>query len=168
MVSPDKEKESAMPQARAQVRSHTKVSSSGKKFTVRQHARRVTVADLIERARKGGVKSQVTAGAVGASATLALWWSLNAVFSVIAALMVAITLVMLSVVGLAVQTVRTKRKPRKKQKAFRKLRGVLSPKRRMKLWVHSRRKKLAKRVSGYILGSKSRSSKFRGRKRSSW
>lgn len=157
-----------MTQVKAKVRTHTKVSSTGKKFTVRQHARRVTVGDLIERARKGGVTSQVTVGAVGASATLALWWSLNAVFSTIAALMVAITLVMLSVVGLAVRAGGGKKQKKRRRNRFSRLRGVLSPKKRIKLWAHRKRKSAARRVSNYIMGAKSGKSKFKGRKRSSW
>lgn len=170
MVSPDKEKEIPMTQVKARIRSHTKVSSSGKKFTVRQHARRVTVGDLIERARKGGVTGQVTAGAVGASATLALWWTLNAVFSTVASLMAAVTMVMLAVLGFSVRAIAggSRKKKSRKARGFSRLRGVLSPKKRIKLWVHRKRKNVARRVSNYITGTKSGNSKFKGRKRSSW
>ena len=136
---------------RTRVTSHVRHNKNGGTTRVRQHARRVSVADLIQRATQGSNTAQVTLGAVAATGGLALCWTLQAVFSLVTALMITITMVCLTIVGLALKKpARGRRKSWLRRRLSKRFGGVLSPRKRLRLWAHKTRRKATNSLLGRV------------------
>lgn len=139
-----------MPSGKGHVRGHTRVSKNGKAHHVKAHGRQITwkdlVADAISQGRGKGKK--ISYAAVGGAAVTAISYTLYGVLSLSAAIMCAIGLVSMSAIGLMVG----KRKRRRKSWMRRHFGGVLSPKRRFKLWWKTARVVRWKRPRAKVWG----------------
>lgn len=125
--------------SKSRVRGHARTSKNGTKHYVNPHKRETLMGDLFKNAKKYVASNRgVGAAAIGASALSAITYTLYGVLSLTAAVMCAIALVSVGFIGWAASS--RQRQKKNKKSIFHNWTGVLSPRRRIKVWWHGKKK----------------------------
>ena len=121
-----------MPVRNARVKSHVRTSKSGKIHRVRAHQRAISMGEMLRSSLSNRSVKKITWGSVGAGALTGLFYMLSSVMTAVSALIWAILLACMALVGMLLMT---KRQRRAKRRQFRES-AALSVERRLRLWTH--------------------------------
>lgn len=116
----------------ARIKAHTRTSKNGVKHKVKAHGRQVTFKDMLAGLFNNASLKKGTAAVSGSVAFTGLLYVLSTAMSVVAALIWAILLGCMAVIGILLMTKSQRRAKRKKVREA----AALTIERRLKLWSH--------------------------------